>query len=100
LGGFVGLAIAQAVFVAGVVVVAANWAFVVILFRRGKADASTRLVTRFYLGEILKLVLTAILLAVAVSVFSIAPLPLLITYFMLQIILWPIGMMEVSKGFL
>lgn len=95
-----GLSAAIAAWLAGFIAVIANSLFVVIL-REPRFVASWGVLVGFFcLAEIVKLLLAAVCLAVAVVVFAVSALPLLLAYVILQWILWPLGMVRVSRGFL
>lgn len=79
-----GMKAAYSALLAGAVCVLANWFFVRRLFRRSMARAANAIVKDFYIGEVLKLVIIAVLMLVSMLVFKVSLLPFLLTYVLLQ----------------
>ncbi|MDH3309330.1 MAG: ATP synthase subunit I [Gammaproteobacteria bacterium] len=77
--GAKGSAMAVAVFAGGLINVIANLYFALHVFRGGVRPAPSVL-RGFYLAEVVKLLLTAALFALALGVLKLAPLPLLLGF--------------------
>jgi len=77
--GAMGSAMAIAVFAGGLINVIANLYFAFHVFRGG-VRAAPSVLRGFYLAEVVKLLLTAALFAVALAVLKLAPLPLLLGF--------------------
>jgi ATP synthase protein I len=58
------------------------------LFRRTGAKTSRQIVTSFYLGEVVKFILTVILFTIAFKFFNVNKLALFIGYIVAQIAFW------------
>ena len=79
---------ALSAFSAGVIVVAANYFFAWRVFSVTGASAVQKIVSNFYIGEALKLLLTAVLVVFAIKVLAITPLPFFTGYAVTQIAFW------------
>ena len=90
---------AWAVLVSGAGVVLANSVFAVFLFRGREIQQATRIIARFYLGEALKLILSAVFIAWAITQLGVAAIPFLLTYVVLQMLICPIGIMGGNRSF-
>lgn len=77
--GAMGSAVAIAIFAGGLINVIANLYFAFHVFRGG-VRAAPSVLRGFYLAEVVKLLLTAALFAVALAVLKLAPLPLLLGF--------------------
>lgn len=77
--GAMGSAVAIAIFAGGLINVIANLYFAFHVFRGG-VRAAPSVLRGFYLAEVVKLLLTAALFAVAFAVLKLAPLPLLLGF--------------------
>ncbi|MAZ78062.1 MAG: hypothetical protein CMF39_05235 [Legionellaceae bacterium] len=80
-----GIKAAYSSLLAGVVCTLANWFFIKRLFRRSMAREARIIVKDFYLAEILKLALIAVLMLLSMLVFKVSLLPFLLTYVLLQV---------------
>ena len=80
-----GVKAAYSCLLAGAVCALANWFFVRRLFRRSMAREAKAIVKDFYLAEILKLGVIAILMLLSMLVFKVSLLPFLLTYVLLQV---------------
>lgn len=80
-----GVKAAYSSLLAGVVCTLANWFFIKRLFRRSMAREAKIIVKDFYLAEILKLALIAVLMLLSMLVFKVSLLPFLLTYVLLQV---------------
>jgi ATP synthase protein I len=77
--GAMGSAMAIAIFAGGLINVIANLYFAFHVFRGG-VRAAPSVLRGFYLAEVVKLLLTAALFAVALAVLKLEPLPLLLGF--------------------
>ncbi|GAA5130992.1 ATP synthase subunit I [Thalassotalea piscium] len=75
-----GLSQAQSVLAGGVVVIIPNIVFALKAFRYAGARSSEKVMESFYSGEKLKIVLTAILFALAFKFLAIMPIPFFISF--------------------
>jgi F0F1-type ATP synthase assembly protein I len=80
-----GIKAAYSSLLAGAVCTLANWFFVRRLFRRSMAREAKAIVKDFYLAEILKLGVIALLMLLSMLVFKVSLLPFLLTYVLLQV---------------
>ena len=90
----VGRDVAFAVIMAGACVVLANVILAGFLFRGDNIQTATRMVSRFYAGELCKLVFCAAGMAWAIAALQVAVLPFLLMYGVLQLLVWPVGIMR------
>lgn len=75
-----GLSYAQSVLAGGVVVIIPNVVFALKAFRYAGAKSSEKVMESFYSGEKIKIVLTAILFALAFKFLAIVPIPFFISF--------------------
>ena len=87
-----GLLMAKSALIAGLGVVLANGVFAVFLFRGSEVQQAMGMMVRFYIGEAIKLILSAIFIAWAITTLGVAAMPFLLTFVILQMLIWPIGM--------
>lgn len=64
----------------------ANSVFAWLLFRHQGALAAKKIVSAFYIGELIKMVITIIMFALAVVVFKLLFLPLIVSYIICQLV--------------
>ena len=95
---FVSMLLAFSIALAGVIVVVANGIFALCLFPRTQTLAGPQVMLRFYGGEVIKLLVSAVCIAWVIMNLKIVVLPFLLTYFVLQMLVWPVGMMGTSRS--
>lgn len=76
---------AYSALVAGVICVVANSVFIYKLFGETRAQAAKKIVWNFYTGEIIKLIIIAALMIMAIKWLNINIIPAVLAYFVLQL---------------
>ena len=71
---------AMSALVGGLISIIPNGLFVLVSHRHGGAQSAKKIMSSFYLGEVLKILLTATMFAVAFILLPVEILPLLVTY--------------------
>lgn len=74
------------ILISGLACVTANMIFIGYLFRDMRPQAAKRIVWNFCFGELLKLVVIAVVMLLAVKYLNILVWPFLLTYFILQLV--------------
>lgn len=83
-----GLYAAWSAWVAGMICVLVNGYFAWRVFTHTGARAADRIVKNFYRGEVVKLLLTALLIFIAIKWLGIAPLPFFVSFAFTQLAFW------------
>lgn len=85
---FQGLFFAKSVFLGGLLCLLPQWVFAQLWLAYYKASAAPKLVTMFYVGEVIKLLLTGVLFVLLFKYVSIDAIRCLIGFMIAQVTFW------------
>lgn len=92
-----GLFIAQSVFLGGLLCMLPQWLFARLWLAYYKASEAPKIIKMFYIGEVLKLLLTAALFLLILRYVPINPIACLIGFVVAQVAFWVAPLIELKK---